>query len=145
MQTVRMFVLASLLVCASIVASAQGNLQFDSADILEIYQAPNNNIYEKTDLTVTVPAGQVWKVENAALSRIFRSTSGGTPYSQARSEGVLMLNQTVIVEPTADYQVQVFPIWLPSGTYTFTLEGTTFQDDRYEDRALISLLKFNVN
>ncbi len=95
---------------------AQGNLQFNRVFLVEnSFTIPINILGPFSDVSITVPAGKVWKIESVMAS-IYNGNG-----SISTSVAVLLNNKSL-------YQGEVmasFPVWLPEGTYTLRLVYTS--------------------
>lgn len=100
----------------SIAAFAQGNLQFNRAFLVEhSFAVPINTLAPYSDISITVPAGKVWKIESVMANMYF---GNGTISTTA---GVLLNNRSLFHGGV----VAAFPIWLPEGTYTMRVMYTS--------------------
>lgn len=128
-----------LLVLVTNTVSAQGDLQFSQVINYDLFVQANGSTYYGTDeVTLTVPAGKVWKIESGHLSeRITNSNQYHIP------GGYLLLDGSIIAGESSNNYDPKFPIWLSPGTYTITLQGGTNSSD-YAWTAFVSIIEFNV-
>ena len=130
----------SFALCFSIHSKGQSNLQFKSAKYLMFNVASGLCC---GDTSIIVPPGMVWKIESCGASP--KSVAPVDPY---KWEVKLNLNENEILRqiytegaPTSNTLTSLsLPIWLPSGTYTFTLQGNSTPVRGY--RAFISGIEF---
>ncbi len=104
---------------------AQGNLQFNQVIYRELsFTITASIVNPSTQISITVPAGKVWKIEAAYTgARVHSSSSSfGSGYGYY-SDGILSLNDRVIRYGGSDNPT-LLPIWLPEGTYTLTYSKT---------------------
>lgn len=97
-------------------AFAQGNLQFNRAFLVEhSFVVPINVLGPYSEISVTVPAGKVWKLESVMASVQNANATISTTLA------VMLNNKNLYIAgtPTA------FPVWLPEGTYTLRLTYTS--------------------
>jgi hypothetical protein len=109
------------LVFFALSAFAQGNLQFNRVFFVESsFTIATTNSFEKTDISFTVPAGKVWKLESAHGT--FENTGSTNPsYIPAVQ---VMINKKLVHFYSSSSPTDVggyLPMWLPEGTYTLTL------------------------
>lgn len=109
------FLAMGLLACITIPFSqAQAQtLQFNSAQYLA-FACPATSGHP-CDTTITIPQNSVWKIESAGVSR------SGQAYVYMQLNGVEIYGGAQWT--ASPYVGTVFPIWLPSGTYRFSLVG----------------------
>lgn len=110
-----------LLLCLMVVtaaAFAQGNLQFNRVFIVETdFAVPNTNFYHSTDLSFTVPAGKVWKIESAHGTY---ENDNSTNLSYNAFVQVMIDKKLIHYYNSGGLSVagSYLPMWLPEGTYT---------------------------
>jgi hypothetical protein len=149
------FLVFTFILCGSLVARSQGNLQFNQAILL-------------SNSALTIPDGKVWKVEALFghannVCYFLPSRGSSTTYlvsrgrlsgflingvevisSAARTDGVLYQNNNC-TGGTSSYTFNdsrdnwmsdpnFFPMWLPEGTTVQTMGGTIF----------LSVIEFNI-
>ena len=98
-------ILLFVLLPFSLLINAQGNLEYNKVKLVTI-----NGSYPyqyQYDQVFTVPAGKVWKIESAIVG-----------YYQYGSPTMYLDNQLIYQTGLAN---KIFPIWLPSGSYTLSL------------------------
>lgn len=111
----RIFIIA-LFAIVSFAAKAQGNLQFNRVFLVEhSFTVPINILGPFSEISVTVPAGKVWKIESVMAS--IYNANGSLSTSVA-----LLLNNKSLYQGGV---VAEFPVWLPEGTYTLRLVYTS--------------------
>ena len=109
----------SLILLLSAFLNAQGTLQFNNVELIELSLTSNGSTSEQcTSQSITVPPGQVWKIVSASAGRV--SSSHGffrhpTTYIKINNFGITG-NSGV-----EDIPYQTTPVWLPANTYTFKL------------------------
>lgn len=129
-----------LFVFLSYTASAQGDLQFSQVINYNLFVQANGSVYYDTDeVTLTVPAGKVWKIESGHLSE--QITNSNNQYKVPG--GYLLLDGSIIAGESSNNYDPKFPIWLSPGTYTITLQGGT-NSSNYAWFAFVSIIEFNV-
>ena len=105
-----------LLLAIFSVVKAQGNLQFNRVFLVEhSFIVPINILGPFSEISFTVPAGKVWKVESV-MANLYNSN------------GSLSTSMAVMINNKSLYHIGVmasFPIWLPEGTYTLRLAYTS--------------------
>jgi len=124
----KLFTLIAILFSSSSFLYAQNNLQFNSAKYIKLSVATGQG---NKDTSITVPTNKVWKVESGSMSM-----SG---YSLTLDEAFLVANATYLPYGP-HYSDGVFPIWLPSGTYTFNFITV----NSVIGSAFISAIEFNL-
>ena len=103
-------------VVSSLASFAQGELQFAGTQFLTFSGTLTLDGAVDSE-TVVIPEGQTWKIESANLNMKFSST--GTSY--VYDTNIRLLIGDVILWSYAANPRETFPLWLPTGTYTFTL------------------------
>ena len=93
-------ILLFVLLPFSLVINAQGNLEYNKVKLVTINGS-------SPDIVITVPVGKVWKIESAIVG-----------YYQYGSPTMYLDNQLIYQTGLAN---KIFPIWLPSGSYTLSL------------------------
>ncbi len=138
--------LVILLVSVAFLSFGQGNLQFNqvinhtiTTPLGQGYSGLNNQT-----LTVTVPAGKVWKIESAHLS--YQGSSSTKYYiANASNESTqLVLNGAIIAVDDDAFYVTPGPIWLAAGSHTFILQGYINSSSQYSWNAFITAIEFNI-
>lgn len=127
-------------------AFAQGNLQFNQVINLNMTtpQGVGNSGTNNLTLTVTVPAGKVWKIESANVS--YQYVLNGKYYvADATNETTqLVLDGSIIAVESDNFYKTPGPIWLTEGAHTFILQGYINSSAQYKWNALITGIEFNV-
>ncbi len=98
----------------SMVTFAQGNLQFNRVFVVDTdFAVTSTNFYNFTDMTFTVPAGKVWKIESA------HGTYENDNSTNLSYNGYvhLMIDKKLIHYYNSGVYT-FLPMWLPEGTYT---------------------------
>jgi hypothetical protein len=113
----KIFILALFSALSSLLFS-QGNLQFNQVINWKIPQQNSNcggcGIYcANITGTITVPTGKVWKIEESSYAE------ASAPWSFFIDNYLLFTFEQTAGGGQALHQETNFPIWLPSGTYTF--------------------------
>lgn len=107
----------SIILCFMVFAMvtvAQGNLQFNRVVIVETdFAVPNTNFYHSADLSFTVPAGKVWKIESAHGTY---QNDNSTNLSYSAFVHVMIDKKFIHYYNSGSYTY--LPMWLPEGTYT---------------------------
>lgn len=142
-----------LLLITACSAFAQGNLQFNRALKLDLNGppavSPGNNVEEAATITVTVPAGKVWKIEstNASVTKGTLTTTAAAGYS-GPTTGLLIFLDDVAIYANDFFDQKLIPHqiqWLPAGTYTFSLWGMGYNaPPGWTYSATITGIEFNV-
>lgn len=112
-------IILTLVVLANLmmVAKAQGNLQFNQVIYRELSITITANITNPfTQITLTVPAGKVWKIESVITSQITGAAGSYGYYT----DGIITLNGRVLHFGGWD-SPSPLPVWLPEGSYTLVL------------------------
>ena len=127
--------------------SAQGNLQFNAVKFYElsVTQVGSATATEST-VSITVPAGKVWKIESAVSNSYDPVTLGSTLVSNRA--GVILINGKVIFQASMNLNLPYFsqpilPMWLPAGTYTLSIKSS-FLSNGNEYVGAVSAIEFNV-
>lgn len=98
------------------VGFAQGNLQFNRVVLVEhSFVVPTNVLAPFSEISVTVPAGKVWKLESVIANL-------------QNSNGSISTSLSVLINNKCLYNggsYSPFPVWLPEGTYTLRLMYTS--------------------
>ena len=128
----RLIIIAICLVSLNL--SDQGNLQFNQV-INQVFNGTYNTYFEAG--TITVPAGKVWKIEAASLTRTDSSPVSGV--INAGSFHSLTIAGHVAYYSSAP-ESSNFPIWLSEGTYP--VGG--YVSSSIPSRVSISAIEFNV-
>ena len=136
-------ILTFLILFFCIVYSSKGqcNLTFNTAEFIELdgtYIGYSTNLTLDTE-TITIPAGEIWKIESAAVS--FYSN-----YESYLTTTAVTINLNDI--PIAGYgssntNIAPFPIWLKPGTYTITLNYYKEASQDFPCKGYVSALIFN--
>jgi hypothetical protein len=124
--------------------NAQGNLQFNRV-LSQSVTSPEPFPAGQIIASVVVPAGKVWKVENASYARILPSVPeyrlvqwGTTSIPGFYLDDYLMCQYSTaggeIINPS-------FPIWLNEGSYTLRLVTSTTTS---QVRGTINVIEFNI-
>lgn len=93
---------------------AQANLQFNRVVIVETdFAVPNSNSYNFTEMSFTVPAGKVWKVESAHGTY---ESNNSTNLSYGAFVQIMIDKKLIHYYNSGVYTN--LPMWLPEGTYT---------------------------
>lgn len=125
---------------------AQGNLQFNQVINVTINtpSGVGNSGNNNQTVTVTVPAGKVWKIESANLS--YQSASGGKYYVADATNEItqLVLDGAIIAVESDDFYKTPGTMWLTPGTHTFILQGYINSSSQYRWNALVTGIEFNV-
>jgi hypothetical protein len=119
----RKIVLSLIISISSIVfcnLKAQNNLQFNAVRYIHLSCTSGCN---SIDSVITVPANKVWKIESEF------STGPSTTY--------LYIDNTLI--EYSGSVVPATPIWLPAGTYTFSLNTSGANSTGF-----FSVIEFNI-
>lgn len=110
------FILVICVLLFSTAVFAQGNLQFNRAFLVEhSFVVPINVLGPFSEISITVPAGKVWKLESVIATLQNSNGSIGTTMA------VMINNKSLYASGTA----APFPVWLPEGTYTLRLTYTS--------------------
>lgn len=135
--------LATLLLFFCLVNASYGqcNLTFNSAEFIELegtYIGWTTDLIVDTE-TITIPAGQVWKIESAA-GALF------TNFGSYQNSNAVLINMNDI--PIAGYgsgsiNPAPFPIWLKPGTYKFELLYSKEASQDFPLKGYVSALIFN--
>lgn len=129
--------------------NAQGNLQFNRVLSQSVTSPASPTSWQLSTSVVVVPAGKVWKVENASFSRLESSIPeyraylwGGTSTSVTTFylDDFLMCNY---YGPGGQVVTPNFPIWLNEGSHTLRLVGTT-SANYGQQRGTINIIEFNI-
>jgi hypothetical protein len=117
---------------------SQGNLQFNQVIIRDFtvnnLGTPSSAICSPS--TISVPAGKVWKIEQASvyIDTYTNSTSTGVTYSLFVGNSLVSRNVTSLT-----------PLWLPEGTYTIKIVTDTFGNPYSNSyKASINAIEFNI-
>lgn len=102
---------------------------FAQAQTLEFSQVVLYDMANSTEYSFTVPTGKVWKIESATSS--YASAFIYLRNSSSQNIGVLSYSST--------HPKKVLPMWLPSG-----FSGKFYYQDSGSDRAVVSIIEFNV-
>jgi hypothetical protein len=125
--------------------NAQGNLQFNRV-LSQSVTSPDPFPVGQIIASVVVPAGKVWKVENASYARIspsvpeYRLVQWGTPSIPGFYLDDYLMCQYYnasggqVINPS-------FPIWLNEGSYTLRLVTSTTTS---QVRGTINVIEFNI-
>lgn len=126
----------------SIVGYTQGsNLEFAETKIIKMEGSLANDGAISSQ-TITIPEGQTWKIESATANIRTISTSD-TSYTYNTSLRILLDN--LIIWKYDDHNHFNFPMWLPAGTYEFTLWSETYYNTgEYIAYSCLSVLVFNI-
>lgn len=128
-----------VLLTASLSINAQNNLEFSRVINQDIYLLSDGTTsYKETSITLTVPAGKVWKVESATVAEKFN----GSNYDYYANGGTLVLNSTVIGRQNSSY-TNGLPFWLSAGNHELILQGGT-SSASYEWFGHLSIIEFSV-
>lgn len=120
------------IIAMSVVAVAQGNLQFNQ--VKRLTYSGSLTVGTNTVSSVTVPANKVWKIESGSI------TSNDRPfyYFNLMVDGqILWAQATSGVVPVA-----YTPIWLGAGTYNISANNAA--GSAYPYNVVISAIEFNV-
>ena len=125
---------------------AQGNLQFNRAINYNLTcTTPGTSTQVQQTVSVTVPAGKVWKIESCNLS--YAPSSAPTSYSAPGTSnyvGTILIDQAVVSLGVLGGTGQNAPIWLAAGTHTFILAGYANTSAVYIFYGLITGIEFNI-
>lgn len=125
--------ITTLLISLSV--SAQGNLQFNQV-VKPVLNFVSNTLWTPSVGTITVPTGKVWKIETVT----YLGGNSGTWWPLVGLSDYVILEDFLVYDDDNNIK-KLFPLWLPSGTYTIKAnQGTTNQDKRIA----ISAIEFNV-
>lgn len=128
MKNITTIILFTLLAFASFNAKAQGNLQFNRAVFDTIVDHSNVAPYVVKFDTLVVDSGKTLKITSITSSAELSVKLGGFVLNGYTSTYV--------------YTRQVFPIWLPAGTYI--IESEFFRGYDRDIFCIISGIEFNV-
>lgn len=130
----------------SLAAFAQGNLQFNQVINFTITTptGAGNGSGNVQSVTVTVPAGKVWKIESANVSYQYASSSKYYVADATSEITQLVLDGAIIVVESDDFYKTPGPIWLSEGTHTFILQGYLNTSALCKWNAFITGIEFNV-
>ena len=130
-----------LLFFITLVANAQGNLQFNQ---VINYKIPSQTVSNQNNIgtfqtTVSVPTNKVWKIESASYN-----SSYITDWS-LRIDNYLLIPQAYGTWNGYWTNIPVihFPIWLPSGTYPVNATTAGNSSNTFQG-ASVSIIEFNV-
>ncbi|MCB9230971.1 MAG: hypothetical protein H6581_04875 [Bacteroidia bacterium] len=118
-------------------------LEFNQVvQLTKTYYNTSSPSYKQDNLPVTVPAGKVWKITAAWASYSYPS---GLYRVYVNSSGTkIILDDAVIsIAGTSNSLPSQFPIWLPAGAHTFTLQTDDYGVD-YRWTMNVSVIEFNV-
>lgn len=128
-----------VLLMLSYTALAQNNLEFSQVINQDISVVANGSTdYITNTITLTVPAGKVWKVESASVSEKYT----GSTYSYHSLGGTLMLHNTIIGRQNNNFS-NGLPFWLSEGDHDLILQGGT-SSSSYSWFGHLSIIEFNV-
>lgn len=140
MQSLLKVTITAAFIFLSATLFAQGNLQFSQVLNYNLSITGGGSVtYAKDNVTLTVPAGKVWKIESGHLSE--QITSSSAQYYVPG--GYLLLDGSIIAGESSNNYDPKFPIWLSPGTYTLTLQGGT-NSSNYYWYGFVSIIEFNV-
>lgn len=124
----------------SYTANAQNNLEFSRVINQSITVASDGSTsYIKNTITLTVPAGKVWKIEAAGVSEHYQ---GSANYSFYTRGGTLVINDVIIGNQNGNFD-GALPYWLAEGSHTLTIQGGT-SSNGYDWYGQLSILEFTV-
>ena len=117
-------ILLFVLLPFSLVINAQGNLEYNKVKLVTINGS-------SPDIVITVPVGKVWKIESAIVG----SYIYGSPN--------IYLDYQIIYQP--GLVNKIFPIWLPSGSYTLSISCASCYGSNGPSvlKGSISAIKYN--
>lgn len=127
----------ALFLCST--AFAQSNLVFNAPVFIELNVTGTSASNPNVSQTVTIPAGKIWKIESASASYRF----GTSPNIANGASGSILINDKTIYYYTGAGVVSQTPIWLPAGTYTFTLVGGSGSTGN-QNYGFVSGIEFNL-
>lgn len=127
------------LVICSLKSYSQGELQFAGTQLLTL-SGPLQLDGAADIQTIEIPEGQTWKIESANLN--IKISSTGTSYIY--DTNMKLLIGDVILWSYATNPRESFPLWLPAGSYTFTLWNDAVQPNGYIGHGMISAVAFNI-
>lgn len=120
---------------------AQNNLQFNASKYLKLFgTSVIGGFYTADSIVITVPNGKTWKIESASANASdgYMSTDMSNMYAVIALDGINIGASTWNNPGTSI--TRPFPIWLPAGTYTFSLvaysQGTV--------KGFVSAIEFNL-
>ncbi|CAN5290017.1 hypothetical protein BH09BAC1_BH09BAC1_02600 [soil metagenome] len=137
-----LFVIMSICV----VGFAQGNLQFNQVITQSINTAfAAGSSRPGTSVTLTVPAGKVWKIESAHVSSQSSSSSNQYNISTGSSTVCYIILDEAIIATFDSYAPLVGgAIWLKEGTHTLLLQGYVNSSSTYKFNGLVTGIEFNI-
>jgi hypothetical protein len=137
----KLITILSVILISTACFAQGGNLQFVETKLINL-QGPMLIDGIIATQTITIPAGQTWKIETANSS--YRYSVGSTT-SYAFSTFLAILVNDMILQRYDAQNNYALPMWLPAGTYTFTFwSDTTWTAGQYTGYATITALVFNI-
>jgi hypothetical protein len=122
---------------------SQGNLEFNQVLVLSVPASGGvtvNNTNPLATISLTVPAGKVWKIESASLLEI-----GAGVKRPPNTAGVSFdFNNFVLLGRDSFGLLKAdFPIWVPEGTYNLNI-NTCCSATCSNCQGKISVIEFNI-
>lgn len=142
MKKIALLLVAAM--CCFVGAQAQNNLQFNRVFLETVSYTPSSSLnYSYADVTFTVPAGKIWKVETAHGT--YKSTSTTNPSYNAYIH--VLINDNLVsyynsngVTVTGNH----LPMWLPAGTYTLRASASASAGSVGVAIGTITGIEFNI-
>jgi len=129
-------IVIGLIAFCSTIGYGQGNLQFNEVKYLPFtLTQTSTTVVQETQLSVTVPVNKVWKIE-AACSNSINSING------ASVNGKMMIDARIVFDGSGSGSLFA-PLWLPAGTYVFSLRALTTSSSTFYT-GYFSVIEFNV-
>lgn len=104
MKFLKIIIVVFLIMFYGHTAFAQNNLQFNAAKYIQLNCTTSGC---RKDTVIVVPTNKVLKIENGSTN----------------IAGTDILLNGMLISSHYSTLISVFPIWLPTGSYTFTLAG----------------------
>lgn len=127
---------------------AQGNLQFNQV-LNPSISAVNLPLGGWSSVTLTIPNGKVWKVENASYARYTGNTTLPS-YQWSNTSGVNFFLEDYMIDNYVNNAngilfPKVFPIWLSPGQYNLTIINSSLNNQTNTTwRGTLSVIEFNI-
>ena len=145
----KILILSFFLVLCSLLYS-QGNLQFNQVLSPSI---STTTLYNggSVKITLEVPSGKVWKIENASFSRTGETIYGTDyrlPLIGSNTAMSFYLDDYVVcnfgVGGTGAVVTPNFPIWLSQGSHSLMIVNHSTSNSTSPARGTLSVIEFNI-